>query len=230
MGDPGASKAFAEWNDRMAHLYDPEDYHLRSGAVVRLIEGRRIAAAIRLLAPREGHRILEVGCGAGNLLEKVPRAWLAGIDLSPFLLEKSQRRLERRGVALARADAERLPFCGGSFDGVLCSEVLEHVMHPTVVLEEMLRVAKPEGRVVITVPNEPLINRLKEALGSLGLLRLVIRGKYKSVQRMDEEWHLHSLDLPASLAMVPATARVERVVCVPSRLLPLRYALLLRPR
>lgn len=222
-------ESFSDWNERMASIYDPEDYHLNSGPVVRWIETRRVKTAIGLLAPRPGDRVLEVGCGAGNILERMPAGWLAGIDLSARLLGRTRQRLQQQSPALARADAERLPFRSASFDRVLCSEVLEHVLHPSEVLEEMLRVVKPDGRVVITVPNEPLINRLKGMVGALGLIRLIVRGTYHTSDRMDEEWHLHSLDLSSTLQIIPGGASVERVAAVPLAVLPLRYVLLIRP-
>jgi SAM-dependent methyltransferase len=50
------------------------------------------------------------------------------------------------------ADAMSLPFAAGSFDSVLCTQVLEHVCEPLRVLEEVRRVLKPGGRLVLTAP------------------------------------------------------------------------------
>lgn len=52
----------------------------------------------------------------------------------------------------AVAMADQLPFAAESFDTVLCTEVLEHVPDPKLVLDELVRVVRPGGRVILTVP------------------------------------------------------------------------------
>lgn len=47
---------------------------------------------------------------------------------------------------------ERLPFRGGSFDAVLCTQVLEHVPDPSVAIAEASRVLSPDGRLILTIP------------------------------------------------------------------------------
>lgn len=51
-----------------------------------------------------------------------------------------------------QADASTLPFAAGSFDAVLCSEVLEHIREPRLVLQQIERILKPGGVLLITVP------------------------------------------------------------------------------
>jgi SAM-dependent methyltransferase len=59
-----------------------------------------------------------------------------------------------------------LPFADGVFDTVVCSEILEHILSPDQLLREILRVLKPGGRVILTVPNLHCIrNRLDVLLG-----------------------------------------------------------------
>lgn len=57
----------------------------------------------------------------------------------------------------AQADAASLPFRSGAFDGVICSEVLEHVSDPIVVLGEVHRVLRPHGRLLLCIP---FLNRI----------------------------------------------------------------------
>jgi SAM-dependent methyltransferase len=57
----------------------------------------------------------------------------------------------RPGLDL-RADLERMPIRGSSYDVVICTQVLEHVRHPRLVCEELFRILKPGGHLLITVP------------------------------------------------------------------------------
>ena len=84
---------FAAWNEEMAQRHDPDLYHTQSPLPIRLIERRRVQVIINLLKVQQEHRILEVGCGAGNVLEQVGPSKRIGVDISTFLLGKSQQRL-----------------------------------------------------------------------------------------------------------------------------------------
>ena len=100
---------FEAWNEEMARKYDPEDYHLHSSLAIRLIDRCRVKTVLRLAAASKNDKVLEVGCGAGNVLEQVKQSTLVGIGLSDFMLNKARRRLGPR-VALVKANAEKLPF------------------------------------------------------------------------------------------------------------------------
>lgn len=102
---------------------------------------------------RPGSRILEVGCGTGNLavLAKrlAPAAEVTGIDPDPKALARARRKAQRRGV-LVRFDlayAEQLPFPDASFDRVLSALMLHHLGSQAKVpaLREVRRVLKPGG-------------------------------------------------------------------------------------
>lgn len=232
-------EAFQKWNEEMAQKYDPEAYHAHPNPAVRFVEGLRVKRLLELLEVRPGDRVLEVGCGAGNILEKIgPGAELHGVDLSPFLLEKAARRLGPRAV-LKQGFAEKLPYADASFDRVYCSEVLEHVLDPGAVLGELRRVVRPGGRVVVSFPNEHLIDRVKDGLRRLGLWRLFAGrsegaqagpgGVYQAAERMGDEWHLHELSVADVRRLVEGKLAVERTCDVPSRLFPLRHVVALRP-
>lgn len=100
-----------------------------------------------------GDRILDVGCGTGALLEGLtlasPGMGLAGVDLSPEMLEVARRRLGP-AVVLREARAEALPFGNATFDTVVSTNVFHFIRRPGAALREMRRVLKPSGRIVIT--------------------------------------------------------------------------------
>ncbi len=97
---------------------------------------------------------LEVACGAAHAAETVaPHVrQVVGIDLTPELLNLGAQRLAEGGiknVLLQQANAERLPFVDQSFDVVFCRSSLHHFGHPAGAVEEMVRVSRHGGRVVL---------------------------------------------------------------------------------
>lgn len=91
-------------------------------------------------------RVLDVGCGLGDMLAFRPGT--VGVDINPRMVEWCQScGLEAR---LMKPDV--LPFPGASFDGVILDNVLEHVADPAVLLTDIGRVLKPEGVCVVGVP------------------------------------------------------------------------------
>ena len=213
------------WNDAMVVKYDLDRFHDHPSPLVRFVESRRVGVIFRLLDARPTDRVLEVGCGAGHLLARLPAGRAVGMDLAESLLARTRARVGPR-AALAQGDAVALPFAGGAFERIYCSEVLEHLVDPRAAVAEIARVLKPGGIAVLSVPNEALINRAKAMLRGLGLWRLVMRGAdYEMPERMDDEWHLHTFDLPAFRALVPPTLTVTRVVGVPVGGLALRWVM-----
>ena len=116
--------------------------------------GRRriLLAALERVGVR-ATRVLDVGSGAGTNLEllgaRFPGAGLVGIDL-----EREPLRFCRadRALPVCQADAERLPFAGGSFDLVAALDALEHLADDAAGLRELHRVCRPGGTLVATVP------------------------------------------------------------------------------
>jgi SAM-dependent methyltransferase len=100
------------------------------------------------LAPRVGAgEVLEIGPG---LRPTAPVRTSTFIDASGHALE----RLAARGGRTAEV-AGALPFADGSFDAVLAFEVLEHVQEDTRLLEEIARVTRPAGLLVVSTPVDP---------------------------------------------------------------------------
>lgn len=91
--------------------------------------------------------VLDVGCGytAPVLRELAHRCHVIGIDVVD--LQPSSN------IALIRSTGDRIPLADDSVDVVICRSVLEHVEHPSLVLHEIRRVLRPNGRFVFLTPN-----------------------------------------------------------------------------
>lgn len=106
---------------------------------------RRFVTEHALTKLTPGARVLDAG--SGNREEQIFRQEI--LDLGAELTTCDAKANE--GVDV-EADLHALPFPDGSFDVLLCIQVLEHVRYPDVSCSEFHRVLKPGGRVIVTVP------------------------------------------------------------------------------
>ncbi len=218
---------FREWNEGMIKKYDPDSFHHHSNLIIRFIEKKRVKIIINLLTIHKEDRLLEIGCGAGNVIEKAPRGKLYGVDISSYILNKAKQRIHKN-VFLFQGDAQNLPCKDQIFCNIICSEVLEHLLNPLDALHEMSRILKTNGVAIISIPNESLINCLKRILVRMRIFRWFLnrRGEYQQMpQRMNDEWHLHSLKLEQWLDLFGRIFEVAQVRKVPFFWLPLRYVI-----
>jgi phosphatidylethanolamine/phosphatidyl-N-methylethanolamine N-methyltransferase len=111
------------------------------------------SAAIQLLEARRGHHILEVGIGTGLNLPLYPaHCAVTGIDLSEEMLGKAREKvveLGLRNVTLKAMDATIMDFHDNGFDAAVATYTISAVPDPVAVLNEMRRVVKPGGNLVL---------------------------------------------------------------------------------
>ena len=124
-----------------------------------------LTVRFKLMNLQAGHKVLDLGCGEGRHvhgLHTLPGIEAVGLDLDEASLQKAGEglsyldamQLSADGpVTFIRGSAYKLPFDDNSFDGVICSEVFEHLENYPQVIREIRRVLKPGGTFALTVPH-----------------------------------------------------------------------------
>lgn len=134
----GLPDAYAEW--RRSTL----------GRITDALEERLLLDGI---GPARDLRILDVGCGDGVLATRLAQegARVTGLDASPDMIAAARRRAKAAGVDLdlVDGDADDLPFPDGHFDCILSVATLCFVDDPRPTIQDMVRVLKPGGRLIL---------------------------------------------------------------------------------
>src|SRR5688572_24297989 len=105
---------------------------------------------LRLLPSGGAARLLDLGCGPGNMLDFLAgHGKVFGSDFSADALRFCRGRRHER---VFRADFHRLPLRAGSFDVVTCIDVIEHLQDDRRAISELFQVVRPGGHLVVTVP------------------------------------------------------------------------------
>jgi len=225
MTDTASITDVEAWNDALAREHDIDDYYERSGPLIRLFERRRLAHIRRMAAPAPGDRLLEVGCGGGHVLRLFPECELTGVDVSGEMLRKARHNLSGLDVRLFKGELHEVDLEPRSFDGIICSEVLEHVIDPEAVLEQMQLLLALDGRAVVTIPNDHLINSLRGCLRRSGLSHLP---PFRRVCWGGDQYHLHVWRVGSMRELLAQFFRVDAVRFAPCRSLPIRACYLCR--
>jgi SAM-dependent methyltransferase len=124
-------------------------------AMGRHPEIRRVrAAGFAALAPRPGQRLLDAGCGTGDVARQLA-ARVAGtgeviaLDYSAAFVAAARERHAAGNVTYRQGDVTRLDLPDRAVDGVWCERVLQHLSDPDAAIAELVRVTRPGGRVCL---------------------------------------------------------------------------------
>lgn len=154
------------------HKETPEKYRTRIRSLYDGSQGAWLATASwlslheplmgRVFSRREYdvsgcHQLLDLGCGAGQIVRHLLRAapsdaTVVACDLSRGMLVRARERIGADPrLRFAAADIRHLPFHEGTFDSVTCGLVLEYLPHPLPALQEVARVLRPGGKALLFV-------------------------------------------------------------------------------
>lgn len=146
------------YNENMPTIEEEYDlcgpYHRHRHEMRYGLVGRAVSAHFG-----PGDRVLDVGCGSAFVADRIAQtpATYVGVDFGGHHITDAQRRYAKRsqplGVAFALNTAEALPFSTGSFDVVVMSGVIEHLLRPEIAVWEVARVLRPGGVFVMTTNN-----------------------------------------------------------------------------
>lgn len=127
------------------------------------------------------HLAIDLGTGIGTYLPCLAEKydWVIGLDINPAFLEEGKNTLSRKEIVLINGDARFLPLRNDCADLVVCSEVLEHIKEARLCLQEIHRILKPGGRLLLSTPQPfsllELTARIALSPVFLPLARLVYR-------------------------------------------------------
>jgi ubiquinone/menaquinone biosynthesis C-methylase UbiE len=121
-----------------------------------------VAQEIQSKGKGAGLKIMDMGCNRGHDLFRMNRKFagdsisFVGLDISPVDIQYAKdaaQRLKMSNCSFVVGNAEKTEFEDGSFDVVICSELLEHVPKPEKVMKEIYRILKRGGCAIISTPN-----------------------------------------------------------------------------
>jgi len=203
--------------------YADHEFHERLGVTdAPPVLSARVKADMmrRMLDPRPGEAVLDLGCGAGKLALFAARDGVraAGIDVAPFFLPRAAREVD-----LVLGDLRRLPFRKAAFACAFSLDVLEHLDEDGVrdVLVEARRTLPSSGRLFVythAMESSRLarfqrgVNRLARRLGEAGLIDHEREALRKSDHRNAIRSHEHFERLCAEAGLRVAERRYYNVV------------------
>ncbi|MCJ7828525.1 MAG: methyltransferase domain-containing protein, partial [Dehalococcoidia bacterium] len=139
-----------EWDDEQLFpdvIYPDVDFLFR----------RMNEATLESVGARRGEMILDIGCGRGiDGVELAKRgAIVIGLELSQVMINHARNHISENGanMSLVRGLGENLPFRDQSMDKVVCKGALDHFSEPSVVMQQIAAVLKPEGKAIIAIAN-----------------------------------------------------------------------------
>ncbi|MBM3275219.1 MAG: class I SAM-dependent methyltransferase [Candidatus Sericytochromatia bacterium] len=186
--------------------------------MVRWIENNRRELLVDAIDPKPGEVVADIGCERGHLLSMLHQRCpelrrVYGADLSRHALQEARTVAEWEGWAakaqFVHCDARSVILPDNSADVVISSNVLDHLPDPQEGFDELVRIVKPGGRIILNLPNEKRIVAAKRTLLRLGLQRLM--GNLKLVT----PGHLHYPDRQFVRDLVAGKARIRRMFLGP---------------
>jgi SAM-dependent methyltransferase len=128
------------------HSYGPQAFSEKD------VRYTKALAQIKKHIPfHDNFRVLDIGCGGGEFLSFLPTKHKYGIDISPTSVKRAREK--NIDAQVIDVETQKMPFERNYFDLLVCTELLEHLFDPSLLLSEIKRVLKKGGYAYATVPN-----------------------------------------------------------------------------
>lgn len=146
------------WNQVPPNYYEEG---LRKNLFQYIWHTNKIRTFKKLTRTKQFKNILDVGCAAGTLTDKIsqifPSSYITGVDVYRDAVDFAKKKYPH--IKFIKADAHKLPFKNNFFDLVICYETIEHVEKPQEVLKEIRRVVNKNGTAIIIMDSGNLLFR-----------------------------------------------------------------------
>ncbi len=167
---PGNDRQLRDWDGEHGTYWAAKADYYNAGVA------RHQPALLRAIAARPGERILEVGCGSGqvaiDLASRTPGVTAVGVDLSSAQLEVARQRAGSLPVEFIQADAQVHDFGEATFDAVVSRTGTMFFDDPGVAFANLARATRPGGRLVMLVWRDLSENEwLQEFFGAIARVR-----------------------------------------------------------
>lgn len=179
----------ADANRRMFDGIAPR-YDMMNRLISLGLDRRWRRTALEALAPEQGKRYLDLGCGTGDMafaiMRRTPNAIVIGVDPAERMLEIARRRMSAAppaNISFRAGDAASLDLQNSTLSGVVTAFCVRNLTNRRLAWAEILRVLEPDGRLVIlelTRPGNPVLRALHRVYTRLfvpALGRLVASGQ-----------------------------------------------------
>jgi trans-aconitate 2-methyltransferase len=172
--------------------WDPELYEARHNFVWRMAEG-----VFELLQPKPGERILDLGCGPGQLTKKISEsgAQVVGVDAAPSMIGQARQNFPELKFVLQ--DAAAMTF-DNEFDAVFSNAALHWMLDPAAVIKAVAKALKPGGRFVAEMGGKGNIQTIVNAIHHVVLKHHPLppsRQYYPSVSEYTTILEAHGLEV-----------------------------------
>ncbi len=169
---------------------------------------------LRTYQPRN---LLDVGCNIGNITIQIGKYFnlnandIHGVDINDQYIASARKIFKAERVDV---ESEPLPYNDNTFDLVICSQLLEHLKDYRKVIDDIIRVSKKNGYIILGIPNlAHLINRIYLVFGIQPLCINI------------ESFHLRGFTHKAFIRMLNSIEKIRLIDCSGSLMYPLPFAI-----